>query len=108
MAIERASLGSFSLVSPVLSNRTRAASLGGTSSTRSPAATNRWPSQRCARSRPTTTRPPAFHAAAVEGDCDQVAVRPSHIPTRVDLLAITIGVAVVGVAAFVMAAVTPS
>ena len=41
-ATERASLGSFLLVSPLSSRRARAASLGGTSSTLSPAATSCW------------------------------------------------------------------
>ena len=40
MATERASSGSFLLTAPVASSRTRAASLGCTSSTRSPAATS--------------------------------------------------------------------
>ena len=42
---DRASLGSFLLVFPVASSRTREASLGGTSSTRSPAPTNCWASR---------------------------------------------------------------
>ena len=45
MATERASLGSFLFVLPVLSSRARAASLGGTSSTLSPAAISCWASR---------------------------------------------------------------
>jgi len=48
MATERASLGSFLFTAPVASSRTRAASLGCTSSTRSPAARSSWAS-RCPR-----------------------------------------------------------
>ena len=52
-ATDRASLGSFLLVFPVCSSRTRAASLGCTSSTRSPAATSCW------ASRPPSPRAPS-------------------------------------------------
>ena len=45
MATDRASLGSFLLVAPVASSRTRAPSLGCTSSTSSPAATSCWASR---------------------------------------------------------------
>ena len=56
-ATERASFGSFLFTSPAASSRTRAPSLGCTSSTRSPAATSCWAS-RC-------PRPPAPSTAQV-------------------------------------------
>ena len=68
MATDRASSGSFLFVSPAASSRTRAPSLGGTSSTRSPAASScwasRWPS------------PPAPPAAQVR--CGQAAAQASR------------------------------
>src|SRR5947209_7272192 len=70
MATDRALLGSFLFVSPAASSRTRAPSLGGTSSTRSPADTScqssRWPV------------PPAPSTAQVR--CGQAAAHASSRP----------------------------
>ena len=64
MATERASFGSFLFTAPVASSRTRAASLGCTSSTRSPAATSCWAS-RCPRpAAPSTAQVRSGQAAA--------------------------------------------
>src|SRR6266536_4410649 len=66
-ATDRASLGSFLLMFPAASSRTRAASLGGTSSTRSPAASSCWASR--------WPTPPAPPAAQVR--CGQACAHPS-------------------------------
>ena len=63
-ATERASLGSFLLMSPVASSRTRAASLGGTSSTRSPAASSCWASRWPTPPAPSTAQARCGHACA--------------------------------------------
>jgi hypothetical protein len=67
MATGRASSGSFSFTAPAASSRTRAASLGCTSSTRSPAATSSRAS-RCPRpAAPSTAQVRAGHRAAHSG-----------------------------------------
>jgi len=63
-ATDRASLGSFLLVSPTCSSRTRDASLGCTSSTRSPAATSCWASSRLSPAAPSTAQVPSGHDEA--------------------------------------------
>jgi len=63
-ATDKASFGSFLLVSPASSNRTRAASLGGTSSTRSPTATSCWASRCPSPAAPSTAQIRSGQAAA--------------------------------------------
>jgi hypothetical protein len=57
-------LGSFLLMSPVASSRTRAASLGGTSSTRSPADSSCWASRWPTPPAPSTAQVRSGHACA--------------------------------------------
>jgi hypothetical protein len=63
-ATERASFGSFLFVFPAASSRTRAASLGWTSSTRSPAASSCWASRCPVPPAPSTAQVRSGHAAA--------------------------------------------
>jgi hypothetical protein len=62
-ATEKAPSGSFLLVSPPCSSRTRAASFGGTSSTCSPAATSCWASRHPSPAAPSTAQARSGHAA---------------------------------------------
>jgi hypothetical protein len=64
MATERASLGSFLFTAPAASSRTRAASLGYTSSTSSPAATSSWASRCPSPPAPSTAQIRSGQAAA--------------------------------------------
>jgi translation initiation factor IF-2 len=63
-AAERASFGSFLFTAPAASSRTRAASLGCTSSTRSPAATSSWASRCPSPPAPSTAQVRSGHACA--------------------------------------------
>ena len=62
-------MGSFLLVSPACSSRTRAASLGGTSSTCSPAVTSCWASKCPSPSAPSTAQARSGHPAAHASSC---------------------------------------
>ena len=64
MATDRASLGSFLFTSPAASSRTRAPSLGCTSSTRSPAASSCWASRWPVPPAPSTAHVRCGQAAA--------------------------------------------
>ena len=68
-ATDRASLGSLLPVFSVCSNRTRAASLGCTSTTRSPAATSCWASRRPSPGAPSTAQVRSGQAAAQATSC---------------------------------------
>jgi hypothetical protein len=68
-ATDKASFGSFLLVSPACSSRTRAASFGGTSSTRSPAATSCWASRHPSPAAPSTAQARSGHARAHATSC---------------------------------------
>ena len=63
-ATDRAPSGSFLSVSPASSSRTREASFGGTSSTRSPAATSCWARSRPSPAAPSTAQVRSGHSAA--------------------------------------------
>ena len=63
-ATDSASSGSFLFVSPACSSRTRDASFGWTSRTRSPAATSCWASRRPSPAAPSTAQVRSGHAAA--------------------------------------------
>ena len=68
-ATDRASLGSFLFVSPASSSRTRAASLGGTSTTYSPAATSCWASRCPSPAAPSTAQARPGHDCAHATSC---------------------------------------
>ncbi len=79
-ATDRASFGSFLFVSPASSSRTRAASLGGTSTTHSPAATSCWASRCPSPAAPSTAQARAGHDRAHATSCSAC---DGHARTRI-------------------------
>ena len=68
-ATDKASFGSFLLVSPACNSRTRAASFGGTSSTRSPAAASCWASRHPSPAAPSIAQARSGHPRAHASSC---------------------------------------
>src|SRR5215469_4523514 len=109
MATDRASLGSFLFTSPVASSRTRAPSLGGTSSTRSPADSSCWASRWPMPPAPSTAQvrrgQAAAHATSRSAWAAQARTRSSPSGSSAALIATAVCEALCGSTPIITAAI---